>query len=88
MIPTKKIEAQYPGLVKEMRFYSSDCLLNQGSLSGLQKALSEDNAYIDEHYVREKIEATIKTLRGLEHDLNICIAIGNDEFEPFKSKRN
>lgn len=59
-----------------MRFLAGDCLLNQGSLSGLQLALSEDNDYIDEMYVREKIRATIQTLEGIEHDLDICIRIG------------
>lgn len=80
MIPTSKIEQAYPGLVKEMRFLANDCLLKQGALSGLQLALSEDNKYLDEHYVREKIAETIKVLQGIEHDLDICVKIDNGDF--------
>lgn len=84
MIHLSKIVEQYPGLIQEMRFLANDCLLKQGALSGLQLALSEDNDYIDEHYVREKIRETIKTLEGIEHDLDICIRIGEGKqgFKP------
>lgn len=80
MIHLSKIVEQYPGLIEEMRFLANDCLLKQGALSGLQLALSEDNEYLDEHYVREKIAATIKTLQGIEHDLDICVKIDNGDF--------
>ena len=86
MLHIDKIEKEYPGLIAEMRFYAGDCILKQGSLSGLQMALSatdtngSDKKYLDEMYIREKIRSTIKVLEGIEHDLDICVMIEKGKF--------
>ena len=79
MITVEKVEKEYEGLIHEMQFLAGDCLLHEGALSGLQKALSQEK-YLDNHYIRDKINSIRKTLDGLEHDLAIAERIEKGKF--------
>lgn len=78
MIDVEKVENGYKGLVKEMRFFAGDCLLDRGALIGLQMELAQKS--FDPYYIQEKCNAVKRTMDGILHDLDIAIAIQEDEY--------
>ena len=64
----------------------NDYLLKQGPLTGLQRELTHE--YIAPEYIREKCRYIRQTMDGLEHDLDICVAIEKNEFPFMESPQN
>jgi len=77
------VKETYPGLIEEMQHIAGDYLLNQGPITGLQRELTHE--YIDVSYVKEKCRLIKIAVDGIEHDLNICIAIEKGEFPSGKT---